>query len=73
LNIVPITGHQRVPLDSATALRALADKIESGECTGVVWAATVAGEYEMRSGSSLTDGLVLAALLHDWSVRRFRE
>jgi hypothetical protein len=61
-----------LPHDTAAALRDLADKIEAGECTGVAWGAVIGGEFVMRSGSPITESIVLATLLLDWNVRRMR-
>lgn len=63
----------RVPADAAQQLRQLADEIESGACTSVVWAACVDEGYQMRNGSSLKDAMVLASLLHNFVLTQFYE
>jgi hypothetical protein len=60
-----------MPDDFPAVLRALADQVEAGQCTAFVSIAVVNGEYEMLFPSSLTDSLLLAALLQHRAASKF--
>lgn len=60
------------PEGLADNLRKLADAVDQGEVTGVVYACSWKNAYEISmSGSSIQEDLVLATLLHNKAVRQF--
>lgn len=63
---------RRPPNDLAATLRGLADQAESGEITGAVVACIANGNYEFVYASSLSDGIVLSAMLHQNCIDRMR-
>lgn len=72
MNVVPIVSRKSSPLpaDFPGILRALADRIESGEVTQFVGLA-VSEEYEFLFPSSLHESLVLASLLQHRAAAKF--
>lgn len=67
-----VPAGKRAPDDLGAQLRELADQADRGEIEALVLAATISGVYEMRHACSIADGLVLANLLHDSALRKFR-
>lgn len=69
MNIVAI---KKAPSDLASHLRAMADMADEGRITSVVIAYICDGNYEFTYGSSLSDGIVMSALLHQNCIDRMR-
>ncbi len=71
MEIVSLNAGPKAPSDLSAQLRKLADAVDRNEVTGMVGAYIENGAYQMLYGSSLTDALVLAALLQNCCIRRF--
>ena len=71
--LIQVQFGRRAPGDLPQVLRELADAAERGELTGLVCAYVRDGEYYLNHATSLQEGLVLATLLHQSAVSKFRE
>lgn len=71
-NITALKPANPMPADFPDALRALADRVQAGEVTGFVAAYWCADEMTFLWPSSLSDSLVLAAVLQQQAIDRYR-
>lgn len=69
MNIVAI---KKPPSDLAEHLRAMADKADAGELTEVAIGYVLNGNYEFTYGASLSQCVLLSALLHRNCIDRMR-
>ena len=73
MNVVSLKPRGALPDDTASQLRDLAERVEKGEITELVIALVSDDVFEFLFPSSLTESLVLANLLHQKCIDRFRE
>lgn len=73
MNIVKLDARPKAPNGLADDLRALADAVDKGECTGAVVASVKGGEWEFIYADSLVDCLVMATLLQQKCIDRLRD
>jgi hypothetical protein len=64
---------KQVPDDLSQRLRELADEVDKGYITGMVIAYTGDGEYSFMFGTSLSESILLAALMQQESIDRMRK
>lgn len=69
LQVVKLEKRSALPADLPGILRAIADRIESGEITGFVGLA-VSEEYEYLWPMSLCDSVMLSSLLNHRALSR---
>jgi hypothetical protein len=70
-NVFQMPKSSKLPDDTGKQLRALADRCDRGEVDSLV-IALAAGDYEFLLPSSLSDSLVLSALLQERCIDRFK-
>lgn len=63
---------KRAPGDLAETLRRIADQVDSGEVSSANMVYVANGNYEFVFASSLSDGVVMSALLHQNCIDRMR-
>lgn len=73
MNIVPLNAGPKPPSDLSTTLRLLADAVDRGQVTQVVCAYVDGDERKFVYGASIVESLVLARLLDELCVERFKK
>ena len=71
-NIKEVKFGKRAPSDLSNVLRSLADDVDAGRVVSLVAAYVDDNEYSFLMAASLQDELVMATLLKDKIIQKFK-
>ncbi len=63
---------KQAPSDLSQRLREMADEVDNGQITGVIMGYVYEGDYNFLWGTSLSEAVVLAAMLQQLSIDHMR-